>query len=152
MLRHTIGVPSSSSTFVRVPPAMLTSRATGADPATRPSTRCGPASTKIGAGSGVAVMPAAMQLVPTVESMLHSGGLDGGRFMGLAVKEGIVGLVIGYLLAAPFWAMEAVGFLVDNQRGASIAATSSAEGGSTGGRTSALRKMPRQTMPAFMRA
>ncbi len=35
---------------------------------------------------------------------------------------------------------------------ARIAATSSAEGGSTGGRTSALRKMPRQTMPAFMRA
>ena len=35
---------------------------------------------------------------------------------------------------------------------AAIAATSSAEGGSTGGRTSALRNSPRRAMPSFIRA
>lgn len=69
------------------------------------------------------VMPAAFHLVPTVQEALHAGTLDGGRLVGLIVKEGVIGLILGYLLATPFWAMEAVGFLVDNQRGASIAAT-----------------------------
>ena len=69
------------------------------------------------------VLPVAMHLVPTVEPALRTGELGGGRFLVLLVKEGVVGLLIGYLMAIPFWAMEAVGFLVDNQRGASIAAT-----------------------------
>lgn len=39
------------------------------------------------------------------------------------VKESFVGFTLGYLIAVPFWAFEAVGFFIDNQRGASIAAT-----------------------------
>lgn len=39
------------------------------------------------------------------------------------LKEAFVGLVLGMLAALPFWVFEAVGFLVDNQRGASISAT-----------------------------
>ena len=39
------------------------------------------------------------------------------------VKEAFVGFALGYAVAVPFWAFEAVGFLVDNQRGASISAT-----------------------------
>jgi type III secretion protein T len=69
------------------------------------------------------VLPAAMHLLPAVEEALRADQLDGVRFAGLAVKEGFIGIVLGYLLAVPFWAMEAVGFLIDNQRGASIAAT-----------------------------
>lgn len=38
-------------------------------------------------------------------------------------KEAFVGFALGYALAIPFWAFEAVGFLIDNQRGASISAT-----------------------------
>ncbi len=38
-------------------------------------------------------------------------------------KEVFVGFAMGCLLALPFWAFEALGFLVDNQRGASISAT-----------------------------
>lgn len=39
------------------------------------------------------------------------------------LKEAFVGFVLGLLAALPFWIFEAVGFLVDNQRGASISAT-----------------------------
>ncbi|QIL70562.1 type III secretion system export apparatus protein SctT [Diaphorobacter sp. HDW4B] len=41
----------------------------------------------------------------------------------LIMKEAFVGFVIGYLASIPFWIFEAIGFLVDNQRGASIAST-----------------------------
>ena len=34
----------------------------------------------------------------------------------------LVGLLLGYLLALPFWLFEAIGFIVDNQRGANMAA------------------------------
>ncbi|MGI4984405.1 MAG: type III secretion system export apparatus subunit SctT [Janthinobacterium lividum] len=41
----------------------------------------------------------------------------------LVVKEAFVGFVLGYFFAIPFWLFQAVGFIIDNQRGASIAAT-----------------------------
>lgn len=40
----------------------------------------------------------------------------------LMAKEVFVGLVLGFLVAIPFWIFEAVGFVVDNQRGASMGA------------------------------
>jgi len=41
----------------------------------------------------------------------------------IVLKEAFIGLLIGYSVAALFWAIEAVGFFIDNQRGASIAST-----------------------------
>ena len=41
----------------------------------------------------------------------------------LVFKEAFIGLVLGYVCAIPFWVTEGVGFIVDNQRGASMAAT-----------------------------
>jgi type III secretion protein T len=41
----------------------------------------------------------------------------------LVAKEVFIGLVLGWLIAVPFWIFEAVGFIVDNQRGASLGAT-----------------------------
>ena len=38
-------------------------------------------------------------------------------------KEVFIGLVLGFLVAIPFWIFEAVGFVIDNQRGASLGAT-----------------------------
>lgn len=38
-------------------------------------------------------------------------------------KEAALGFALGFVLALPFWAFEAAGFFIDNQRGASIAAT-----------------------------
>jgi len=80
------------------------------------------------------------QLVPgllRVGIALALGALVAPRLMGEAaavdlvatqvpmviLKEAFVGFVLGYLIAIPFWAFEAVGFFIDNQRGASVAAT-----------------------------
>lgn len=38
-------------------------------------------------------------------------------------KEVFIGVVLGFLVAIPFWIFEAVGFVIDNQRGASLGAT-----------------------------
>ncbi|MCF8161236.1 MAG: type III secretion system export apparatus subunit SctT [Polaromonas sp.] len=62
---------------------------------------------------------AAPMLVPTVQAT----DLAATQIVMLVVKEAFVGFMLGYLIAIPFWAFEAVGFLIDNQRGASIAAT-----------------------------
>ncbi|MET4580109.1 type III secretion system export apparatus subunit SctT [Ottowia thiooxydans] len=44
-------------------------------------------------------------------------------WMLMILKEVFVGFVMGFIVAIPFWIFEAVGFLIDNQRGASISAT-----------------------------
>ena len=44
-------------------------------------------------------------------------------WMLVIAKEVFVGFVMGLIVALPFWIFEAVGFLIDNQRGASISAT-----------------------------
>jgi type III secretion protein T len=69
------------------------------------------------------VLPVAFYLVPTVKAALVADQYGSLEFLALIVKESVLGLLLGYLLALPFFAMEAVGFLIDNQRGASIAAT-----------------------------
>lgn len=40
----------------------------------------------------------------------------------IIVKEIFIGLVLGWMSAIPFWIFEAVGFVIDNQRGASMGA------------------------------
>ncbi|HYC37700.1 MAG TPA: type III secretion system export apparatus subunit SctT [Usitatibacter sp.] len=68
-------------------------------------------------------IPVAFHMVPAVSEAFHAGTFDTPGYLGLLLKEGIIGLLLGYMLAIPFWAMEGMGFLIDNQRGASIAAT-----------------------------
>ncbi|MCY4472765.1 MAG: type III secretion system export apparatus subunit SctT [Kistimonas sp.] len=48
----------------------------------------------------------------------------------LILKEAMIGLFIGFLATIPFWAMEAAGFIIDNQRGASMASTMNPMSGS----------------------
>ena len=60
-------------------------------------------------------------VVPTLPAV-RLGEVDL-AFILLLGKEAIIGLVLGYVAAIPFWTMEAIGFVVDNQRGASMAAT-----------------------------
>ena len=62
---------------------------------------------------------AAPMLMPTVTA----SDLSGVQILLIIAKEAFIGLVLGYLIAIPFWGFEAVGFFIDNQRGASIAAT-----------------------------
>ena len=49
--------------------------------------------------------------------------LSAAELVFLAAKEAFVGFVMGCILSIPFWAFEALGFFIDNQRGASIAST-----------------------------
>ncbi|MGD1331905.1 type III secretion system export apparatus subunit SctT [Vibrio harveyi] len=57
--------------------------------------------------------------------MINQQGLpaetDGIWLMIILGKEVLLGLLIGFVAAIPFWAIEAAGFLVDNQRGAAMA-------------------------------
>ncbi|QXL83633.1 type III secretion system export apparatus subunit SctT [Comamonas sp. NLF-1-9] len=62
--------------------------------------------------------------VPLLHAQLGSADLASPAVWALLVaKEAFIGFVIGYLAAIPFWTFEAVGFLIDNQRGASISST-----------------------------
>jgi type III secretion protein T len=70
----------------------------------------------VAAGVGALVAPLLMPAVIATE-------LDAAQILVLIAKEAFVGFVLGFLISIPFVAFEAVGFLIDNQRGASIAAT-----------------------------
>ena len=41
----------------------------------------------------------------------------------ILAKELFIGVVIGLMVSIPFWAVESVGFFIDNQRGATLAST-----------------------------
>ncbi len=60
---------------------------------------------------------------PRLMPALAIADLNAMQILLLVAKEAFVGFTLGYLIAIPFWAFEAVGFFIDNQRGASIAAT-----------------------------
>jgi type III secretion protein T len=76
-----------------------------------------PGMIRMGIAAGVGVLVAPM-IMPAVHEHLSAVQL-----LMMICKEAFVGFALGYALAIPFWAFEAVGFLIDNQRGASIAAT-----------------------------
>ncbi len=44
-------------------------------------------------------------------------------YFSILLKETVLGIIIGYIATIPFWVAEGVGFLIDNQRGASMAST-----------------------------
>lgn len=66
------------------------------------------------AGFGVVVLP----LVQVPADL----GQDATMLLLILGKEALIGLLLGFLLALPFWLFEAIGFMVDNQRGANMAA------------------------------
>lgn len=62
--------------------------------------------------------------VPIVLPQIQEANIDSASMLILLIaKEAFIGFVIGFLAAIPFWIFESVGFLIDNQRGASIAST-----------------------------
>lgn len=62
-------------------------------------------------------------LVPSVEAVFAAAPPGMVMLLLLALKEAFIGLLLGYAVAVLFWAVEALGFFIDNQRGASIAST-----------------------------
>ncbi len=59
-------------------------------------------------------------VVPTLPGM--AAWPTGMELLFLLVKEALLGVLLGWLAALPFWIFEAIGFMVDNQRGANMAA------------------------------
>ena len=71
----------------------------------------------------------ALFVVPVVLGGSPVGGVAPGLLILLILKEAFLGVVLGFLFAIPFWAFEAVGFLIDNQRGAGMGAMLNPESG-----------------------
>jgi len=71
----------------------------------------------LAAGFGLIAVPVLVPQMPAIAD------LSPALLLPLLLKEAFIGFVLGYVASVPFWIFEAVGFFVDNQRGASIAST-----------------------------
>jgi type III secretion protein T len=60
------------------------------------------------------------------------------QMFGLFIKESLIGLLIGFLLATPFWIFESIGTLFDTQRGALMGQQLNPETGSMSSVTGTL--------------
>ena len=72
--------------------------------------------------NGVAVS-LSLIVVPAVATQAASAHIGGALLFGLVMKEVLIGLLIGFPLASLFWAVEGIGFYVDNQRGSAMASS-----------------------------
>ncbi|CAM3691781.1 type III secretion system export apparatus subunit SctT [Parendozoicomonas haliclonae] len=72
----------------------------------------------------------AIFLYPTISAQQPPEDLSGFFIFTIIVKEVMIGMFIGFIANIPFWAMEATGFIIDNQRGASMASTMNPMSGS----------------------
>lgn len=84
--------------------------------------------TSVAATFVLPVLPMLISQVSTVE-------IEAGWLLMVIVKETFIGLCLGFAIAIPFWAAEAIGFVIDNQRGAS---TSTMQNAATGNESSPL--------------
>lgn len=66
------------------------------------------------------VLALALIPMPGIRASLAGHELGWLDLSGLVLKESVIGLLLGLLLAMPFWMFESVGCLFDNQRGALI--------------------------------
>ncbi len=73
---------------------------------------------RMGVASAFAVF-----IVPSLVEGSMNFSRSGGSAMVLVTKEAIVGFLLGFLIAIPLWVLDIMGAYIDNQRGASIAAT-----------------------------
>lgn len=71
---------------------------------------------------GIAVSMA-LPLIPAVLPLAMDGDMGPATIMSIIVKEAIIGVVLGFLVALLFWAVESVGFFIDNQRGATMSSS-----------------------------
>jgi len=65
----------------------------------------------------------ALFMYPAVSADYASSSLTTLDTVVTLIKEVLLGLSIGYVLTVPFWAIESVGFFIDNQRGATMASS-----------------------------
>ena len=72
----------------------------------------------------------AIFLFPVVSQQIPDSSPGVFVIFSLLLKEVFLGMMMGFLLIIPFWALEAAGFFMDNQRGASMASTMNPMSGS----------------------
>jgi type III secretion protein T len=65
----------------------------------------------------------ALMVFPVMDHQLDGIKLEVANVMLIILKEVFIGVVIGYLATIPFWAIEAAGFFIDNQRGSTMASS-----------------------------
>ena len=66
------------------------------------------------------ILSFAFLVVPVVQRTMPAVGVSWALLALLAVKEALIGFLIGFFSAIPFWVAENVGNLIDNQRGATM--------------------------------
>jgi len=71
------------------------------------------------------VMSLGLFIFPITAAHIEPGSalIEAQTIIFIMFKEAILGLFIGFIAAIPFWAIEASGFFIDNQRGATLAST-----------------------------
>lgn len=74
----------------------------------------------MGTARRVAVLAFSLLAVPMVLSEMPAGELPLVVLVPNALKETVIGLLIGFFASIPFWIAENVGNLIDNQRGATM--------------------------------
>lgn len=73
---------------------------------------------RVGVAFSVAIF-----VVPSLVDQSLSVSRSGLLVLGILLKEVAIGFILGFVISLPIWAFEIMGAYVDNQRGASIAAT-----------------------------
>ncbi len=71
----------------------------------------------------VAILVIAMPITPMLLPYTPLFKDDVGLFIGFFLKEAAIGFIMGYLVFWLFWAVQAAGNFIDNQRGAAIASS-----------------------------
>ncbi len=82
------------------------------------------------------IFPVIADGAPTADLTIMTG-------LAIALKETLIGILIGFGAASVFWVMESVGFFIDNQRGATMASSMDPL---TGSQTSPLGILLTQTV------
>ena len=73
-----------------------------------------------GVARRAAILGFACIVVPYVHDMMPPGEPNMGIVALLGMKEAVIGFLLGFFAAIPFWIAENVGNLIDNQRGATM--------------------------------
>ena len=73
-----------------------------------------------GVARRAAVLGFSIFMIPSVLGSMPPGEPSTLMFALLAVKEGMIGFIMGFFAAIPFWIAENVGNFIDNQRGATM--------------------------------
>lgn len=63
------------------------------------------------------IMTMSLFILPLTHEQFLNIELDLLNILAILIKEGVLGLLLGYTLSVPFWAVKAAGFLIDMQRG-----------------------------------